>query len=112
MRRDVKKQFWMTREEDLDLKKKAKRTCMTEAALIRLLIRGYEPRDRPDDRFFQTMEQVTIVSNQMEELARAVRAKDGEVSEMLKQEAWEWKKFRAQIEAEYLRPEKRMRKWQ
>ena len=111
MRRNVKKQFWMTREEDLDLKKKAKRTCMTEAALIRLLIRGYEPKERPDDRFFQAMEQVTIVSNQIADLAKAMRTKDTDASEMLVQEAWEWKKFRAQIEAEFLRPEKKVRKW-
>lgn len=111
MRRNVKKQFWMTREEDLDLKKKAKRTCMTEAALIRLLIRGYEPKERPDDRFFQAMEQVTIVSSQIADLAKAMRTKDADASEMLEQEAWEWKKFRAQMEAEFLRPEKKVRKW-
>ena len=31
------------RQEAQDLQKKAKKACLTEAALIRLLIRGYEP---------------------------------------------------------------------
>ena len=40
MKRTVKKQFWFSKVEAQDLKKKAKKACLTEAALIRLLIRG------------------------------------------------------------------------
>ena len=32
-RRTVKKQFWFSRDEAQDLQKKAKKTCLTEAAL-------------------------------------------------------------------------------
>lgn len=45
MKRTVKKQFWFSKVEAQDLKKKAKKACLTEAALIRLLLRGYEPRE-------------------------------------------------------------------
>ena len=48
MKRTVKKQFWFSKVEAQDLQKKAKKACLTEAALIRLLIRGYEPREKPD----------------------------------------------------------------
>ena len=44
-RRTVKKQFWFSRDEAQDLQKKAKKTCLTEAALVRLLVRGYEPKE-------------------------------------------------------------------
>ena len=54
-RRTVKKQFWFSRDEAQDLQKKAKKTCLTEAALVRLLVRGYEPKERPDERFYDVM---------------------------------------------------------
>lgn len=46
-RRTVKKQFWFSRDEAQDLAKKAKKTCLTEAAFVRLLVRGYEPKENP-----------------------------------------------------------------
>ena len=51
MKRTVKKQVWFSKTEAQDLQKKAKKACLSEAALIRLLLRGYEPREQPDSRF-------------------------------------------------------------
>lgn len=45
MKRTIKKQFWFSRDEAQDLRKKAKKTCLSEAALVRLLLRGYEPKE-------------------------------------------------------------------
>ena len=47
MKRTIKKQFWFSRDEAQDLQKKAKKTCLSEAALVRLLLRGYEPKEKP-----------------------------------------------------------------
>lgn len=52
MKRTIKKQFWFSRDEAQDLQKKAKKACLPEAALVRLLLRGYEPKEKPDDRFY------------------------------------------------------------
>ena len=52
-KRNVDKHIWFDRQEAQDLQKKAKKACLTEAALIRLLIRGYEPREKPDERLRQ-----------------------------------------------------------
>ena len=49
-KRNIDKHIWLDRQEAQDLQKKAKKACLTEAALIRLLIRGYEPREKPDER--------------------------------------------------------------
>ena len=43
------------RKEAQDLAAKAKKACLSEAGLIRLLIRGYEPKEKPDDRFYDVM---------------------------------------------------------
>ena len=68
-RRTVKKQFWFSRDEAQDLQKKAKKTCLTEAALVRLLVRGYEPKERPDQRFYDVMRQLSSIGNNINQLA-------------------------------------------
>ena len=42
---------------------------MTEAALIRLLIRGYEPREKPDERFYDAMRELSAIGNNINQLA-------------------------------------------
>ena len=44
MKRTIKKQIWMTKAEAQDLQKKAKKACMTEARLMRMLLEGYNPQ--------------------------------------------------------------------
>ena len=56
-KRNIDKHIWFSRDEAQELQKKAKKACLSEGALIRLLIRGYEPREKPDDRFYDTMQQ-------------------------------------------------------
>ncbi len=63
MKRTIKKQFWFSRDEAQDLQKKAKKTCLSEAALVRLLIRGYEPKEKPDDRFYDAMREFSAIGN-------------------------------------------------
>ena len=74
-RRTVKKQFWFSRDEAQDLQKKAKKTCLTEAALVRLLVRGYEPKERPDQRFYDVMRQLSSIGNNINQITRAVNAR-------------------------------------
>lgn len=44
----ISKHFRFTAEDDAELKKKAKAACISEAALVRMLIHGYEPKSKPD----------------------------------------------------------------
>ena len=45
MRKGIKKQFWLSKEEADDLRSKAESTCLTEAALFRMLLKGYHPKE-------------------------------------------------------------------
>ena len=80
MNRTVKKQFWFNRDEAADLRKKARRTCLSEAALVRLLLRGYEPREQPDDRFYDTMRQLSAMGERIRRLTAQMQAKDSDTS--------------------------------
>ena len=48
MRRTIEKHILLNREEAQDLQKKAKKACLSEGALLRLLLKGYAPREQPD----------------------------------------------------------------
>ena len=43
--------------------------CLSEAGLIRLLIRGYEPKEKPDDRFYDVMRELSSIGNNINQLA-------------------------------------------
>ena len=111
-RRTVKKQFWLSRDEAQDLAKKAKKTCLTEAALVRLLVRGYEPKERPDERFYDTMRNLSAIGNNINQLAAKAHTLGFIDVPMLKNEAERWHKFQADVERQFLRPEKSEMKWQ
>ena len=70
MKRTVKKQFWLSRDEAQELQKKAKRTCLSEAALFRLLVRDFEPKEKPDDRFYDVMRQLSAIGNNVNQIAK------------------------------------------
>lgn len=110
-RRTVKKQFWCTPEEAKDLEQKAKVTCLKEAALVRLLIRGYEPRERPDDRFYEAMEEISLFAERIEGFAKQVETHDKLTGGLLLKEVHHWREFQAEIESKFLRPEENI-KWQ
>lgn len=111
MKRTVKKQFWFSRAEAQDLQKKAKRTCLSEAALVRLLLKSYEPREKPDERFYDVMRELSAIGNNIHQLSAKANALNFIDAPQLKQEAERWHKFQANIEREFLRPEKSEHKW-
>lgn len=112
MKRTVEKHFLFTREEAQDLQKKAKRTCLSEAALVRLLLRGYEPKEKPDERFYDVMRQLSTLGNNVNQLALKANALGFVDAPQLEQEVKRWHKFQADVEREFLRPEERKMKWQ
>ncbi len=111
-KRNIQKIVRFNRKEAQDLEKKAKKACMTEAGLIRLLIRGYEPREKPDDRFYDVMRELSSIGNNINQLAAKANTLGFIDAPMLKIEADKWNKFQSQVEREFLRPDKSDVKWQ
>ena len=62
-KRNIQKIVRLSRDEAQDLQKKAKRSCMSESGLIRLLLKGYEPREKPDERFYDVMRELSAIGN-------------------------------------------------
>ena len=111
-KRNIQKIVRFSRDEAQDLQKKAKKACLSEAGLIRLLLRGYEPREKPDERFYDVMRELSSIGNNINQLAVKANALGFLDAPQLKKEAERWHKFQADIERTYLRPDKSEMKWQ
>lgn len=111
-KRNIQKIVRFSRDEAQDLQKKAKKVCLSEAGLIRLLLRGYEPREKPDERFYDVMRELSSIGNNINQLAVKANALGFVDAPQLKKEAERWHKFQADIERTYLRPDKSEMKWQ
>ena len=110
--RTIKKQFWFSRDEAQELQKKAKKACLSEAGLIRLLLKGYEPREKPDERFYDVMRELSSIGNNLNQLATKANTLGFVDAPQLKKEAERWHKFQADVERTFLRPDKSDMKWQ
>ena len=111
-KRNIQKIVRFSRDEAQDLQKKAKKACLSEAGLIRLLLRGYEPREKPDERFYDVMRELSSIGNNINQLAVKANALGFVDAPQLKKEAERWHKFQADIERTCLRPDKSEMKWQ
>ncbi len=110
--RNIQKIIRLNRSEAQDLQKKAKKACVSEAGLIRLLLKGYEPREKPDEKFYDAMRELSAIGNNIHQLSAKANALGFVDAPMLKREAQRWHKFQAEIERNFLRPEKSEMKWQ
>ena len=72
--RNIQKIIRLNRSEAQDLQKKAKKACVSEAGLIRLLLKGYEPREKPDEKFYDAMRELSAIGNNINQLARKANA--------------------------------------
>ena len=111
-KRNIEKHILMNKVEAQDLQKKAKKACLSEAGLIRLLLKGYEPREKPDERFYDVMRELSAIGNNINQLAAKANSLGFVDAPQLKKEAPRWHKFQADVERTFLRPDKSEMKWQ
>ena len=111
-KRNIQKIVRLSRDEAQDFQKKAKRSCMSESGLIPLLLKGYEPREKPDERFYDVMRELSAIGNNINQLAAKANTLGFVDAPQLKKEAERWHKFQADVERTFLRPDKSDMKWQ
>ena len=111
-KRNIDKHIWFSRDEAQDLQRKAKKTCLTEGAVVRLLVKGYEPKEKPDERFYDVMRELSAIGNNIHQLSAKANALNFIDAPMIAKEAQRWHKFQADVEREFLRPGSSELKWQ
>lgn len=111
-KRNIPIRVWLSRSENAELNRKAKMTGLPKSTVIRLLLHGYEPREKPDARFYEAMRQLSAIGNNINQLAVKANTLGFIDVPMLKAEALRWHRFQADIEAVFLRPGESNLKWQ
>ena len=106
MRRSVKKQYWLTPDEDAELKRKAQMTCLSEAALIRFLIQGFVPKQKPDEKVEEFLRQLILVGNNLDRLLAKAYSLNYIDTPLLQREMQKWNQFQLAVEKAFLCPEK------
>ena len=106
MRRTVKKQYWLTPDEDAELKRKARMTCLSEAALTRFLINGFVPKQKPDEKVAEFLRQLILLGNNLDRLLTKAYSLGYIDTPLLQNEIQKWNQFQLAVEKEFLCPEK------
>jgi len=102
--RNIKKQIWLSYEEDRMLKHKADKTGMNEATLIRNLVLGFEPKEKPDDRFYDVMKQMYSIGNNLNQIARKANSLNFIDASFYKNEAKKIEELVLEIKNSFLLP--------
>lgn len=92
-KRNIQKIIRFNRTEAQDLQKKARKCCLNEAALIRMLIKGFEPKEKPDDRFYDVMREMSSIGSNLNQLAAKANTLGFIDAPMLKRECEKWNKL-------------------
>ena len=111
-KRNIQKIFRANRVEAQDLQRKAKKACLSEAGLIRLLLKGYEPKEQPNEKFYDTMRELRYISSNLNQLVAKANSLGFIDVPMLKEEVKRWNKFQLDVEKKFLQPDKSNMKWQ
>ena len=109
--RRIKKQFWLSEKENAEFMKKVELCGLPQSTVIRMLIKGYEPREKPDKEFYDSMRQLYGISNNLNQVAVKANSLGFVDAPMLKEQINRLNQFQFEIEKKYLRPEKSNLLW-
>ncbi len=91
--------------------RKAKLSGLSQTSVIRLLLMNYEPREKPDQRFYEIMQQLYAIGNNINQIVRKANSLGFVDVIALEEQLDKLNRFEAEIEAFYLRPIKSQLKW-
>jgi hypothetical protein len=82
------------------------KTGLSREAYIRSILLGSVPREKPDDRFYAVMRDLSGIANNANQLARAAAAFGVVDTRRLQREAEKWSQFQLDVRRVFLLPEK------
>jgi len=100
--RTHKKQFWFNEKEVLALKEKSSKAGMNESDFIRKMLMEYKLKEKPDDRFYESMKLMRSMSNNLNQIAKKAHSLNYIDEVAYKKEADKWHSFINDIKDKYL----------
>ncbi|NCC87760.1 MAG: plasmid mobilization relaxosome protein MobC [Clostridia bacterium] len=105
-KRNVQVLFRLDKNETQDFNKKVKKSGLSRETFLRQMIAGYELHEKPDDEFYDTMREISVIGNRVNQIAAKANALGFVDVLMFKDEAKKWSKFQLEIRDKYLLPTK------
>lgn len=104
--RTIKKQFWFNTEEQQALSKLAQKAKTNESDIIRRLVLESKIKEKPDDKFYESLKIFRSLANNMNQIAKKAHSL-GFIDELSYQKNVDMiKQFTEKIKDEYLREDK------
>ena len=112
MKRNIIRQFRFNVEENKILKEKAGLCCLTDSALIRLLILGYKPKPKPEKEFYIALRNISAIGNSINQIAAKANALGFIDVPRLYKELENLERLKDDLYKKYIKPDKDNDKWQ
>ena len=104
--RRIKKQIWLSDEEDYILKTRSEAVGMNASDYIRQLLVGYKPKERPPEEFYNAIKSIRLIGNNINQIARMANARGVIDVPHFNKEVDKLDQLIIDIKNKYLRPEK------
>ena len=105
-KRAIEKHFFFSEIEAIELQRKSKKTGLSESAYVRSLISGTNPREKPDDRFYQAMRELSAIGNNLHQIARKANALGFIDAPLYQAVSKQLQDFQLEVRMKFLLPEK------
>lgn len=111
MQRNIIRQFRFNKEENETLKRKAEICCLSDSALVRLLVLGFQPKPKPDKEFYNALRYLSSMSNSLHQLSAKANALNFIDIPKLNKAIDSVEKLKADLYEKYITPDKDNDKW-
>ncbi len=103
--RDIKKQFWLSEQEDYLLKSKSTLVGLNTSDFLRYLILGYKPKEKPPKEFYDNFKEIRRIGKNINQIARIANATNKVDMLLFEKQVNLLNDFILEIKNKYLKPD-------
>lgn len=104
-KRTIEKHIRLNEQEAADWKRKCELTGLPLSTILRMLMKGFEPKEKPDLQFYETMNQITEFTSELRRFRLQAQHQNGVDIKQLKKMEESWQQLQLDLELKYLVPE-------
>ena len=105
-KRNIRVYARLTEEEYDTVARRIRKTGLSSEAYIRSVLLGSVPKEKPDERFYAVMRELSGIANDTSRLAWKAVSSGFADAWMLLEAAEKWSRFQVDVRREFLLPEK------